>query len=135
MFLAMSRIFERFSVRRVLLASFLLAALRWLLLGSFAEFFWVLIVAQLLHAATFGSFHAAAIAFVQCNFSDREQGRGQALYSALVGTGGVIGALYSGYSWNLLGPTLTFSVASIAALAAAIIIGLRLHEPNQGAMQ
>lgn len=135
MFLAMSRIFGRFSVRRVLLASFLLAALRWLLLGSFAEFFWVLIVAQLLHAATFGSFHAAAIAFVQCSFSDREQGRGQALYSALVGTGGVIGALYSGYSWNLLGPTLTFSVASIAALAAAIIIGLRLHEPNQGAMQ
>ncbi len=34
MFLAMSRILARFSVRRVLLVSFLLAALRWLLLGA-----------------------------------------------------------------------------------------------------
>jgi PPP family 3-phenylpropionic acid transporter len=61
MFMAMSRILARFSLRRVLLASFLLAALRWVLLGSFAEFLWVLLFAQVLHAATFGSFHAAAI--------------------------------------------------------------------------
>jgi len=135
MFLAMSRILTRFSVRRVLLASFLLAALRWWLLGSFAEVFWLLLVAQLMHAATFGSFHAAAIAFVQRSFGDRQQGQGQALYAALAGTGGALGALYSGYSWNLLGPTLTFSIASLAALAAAIIIGLRLQEPNQGTVQ
>ncbi len=55
-FLLMSRILARFSVRRVLLASFLLAALRWLLLGSLAEFLWVLLLAQVLHAATFGGF-------------------------------------------------------------------------------
>ena len=135
MFLGMSRILTRFSVRRVLLASFLLAAVRWLLLGSFAEFFWVLLLAQVMHAATFGSFHAAAIAFVQRSFGDRQQGQGQALYAALAGTGGALGALYSGYSWNLLGPTLTFSIASIAALAAAVIIGFRLQEQNQGTLQ
>jgi len=112
-----------------------LAALRWLLLGSFAEFFWVLLLAQVMHAATFGSFHAAAIAFVQRSFGDRQQGQGQALYAALAGTGGALGALYSGYSWNLLGPTLTFSIASVAALAAAVIIGFRLQEQNQGTLQ
>jgi len=132
MFLGMSRILTRFSVRRVLLASFLLAALRWLLLGAFAEFFWVLLLAQVMHAATFGSFHAAAIAFVQRSFGARQQGQGQALYAALAGTGGALGALYAGYSWNLLGPALTFSIASVAALAAALIIGFRLHEQNQG---
>nr|WP_232243982.1 MFS transporter [Pseudomonas gessardii] len=128
MFMAMRRILSRFSVRRVLVASFLLAALRWLLLGSFAEFLWVLLFAQLLHAATFGSFHAAAIQFVQRSFGARQQGQGQALYAALAGTGGALGALYSGYSWNQLGPTLTFSIASLAALAAAWIMALRLPE-------
>lgn len=128
MFMAMRRILSRFSVRRVLVASFLLAALRWLLLGSFAEFLWVLLFAQLLHAATFGSFHAAAIQFVQRSFGARQQGQGQALYAALAGTGGALGALYSGYSWNQLGPTLTFGIASLAALAAAWIMALRLPE-------
>ncbi|MBN0975616.1 MFS transporter [Pseudomonas hygromyciniae] len=128
MFMAMSQILTRFSVRRVLVASFLLAALRWLLLGSFAEFLWVLLFAQLLHAATFGSFHAAAIQFVQRSFGARQQGQGQALYAALAGSGGALGALYSGYSWNQLGPTLTFSIASLAALAAALVMALRLPE-------
>jgi len=128
MFMGMSKILARFSVRRVLLASFLLAALRWLLLGSLAEYLWLLLLAQVLHAATFGSFHAAAIQFVQRSFGARQQGQGQALYAALAGTGGAMGALYSGYSWNALGATLTFSIASLAALAAAVIIATRMQE-------
>jgi PPP family 3-phenylpropionic acid transporter len=35
-----------------------------------------------------------------------------------------LGALYSGYSWKLLGPQFTFGMASAAALAAAVIIAL-----------
>ena len=128
MFLAMSWILARFSLRRVLLASLLLAALRWWLLGTFAEHPGVLLFAQLLHAATFGSFHAAAIAFVQRSFGARQQGQGQALYAALAGTGGALGALYSGYSWNALGATITFSIASVAALVAAVIIAFRMTE-------
>lgn len=128
MFLAMSWILARFSLRRVLLASLLLAALRWWLLGTFAEHPGVLLFAQLLHAATFGSFHAAAIAFVQRSFGARQQGQGQALYAALAGTGGALGALYSGYSWNALGATITFSIASVAALVAAVIIAFRMKE-------
>ncbi|MEG1041661.1 MAG: MFS transporter [Pseudomonas sp.] len=131
MFLAMSRILARVSLRRVLMASFVLAALRWLLLGNFAEHLLVLLIAQVLHAATFGSFHAASIAFVQRSFAARQQGQGQALYAALAGTGGALGALYSGYSWNLLGAATTFSIASLAALAAAVIIATRMHEAEK----
>jgi PPP family 3-phenylpropionic acid transporter len=128
LFLVMARILARYSVRVVLLASFLIAALRWLLLGNFAEQLPVLLFAQLLHAFTFGSFHAAAIHFVQRRFGPRQQGQGQALYAALAGTGGALGALYSGYSWSSLGPVWTYVIASLAALAAAVIIATRLQE-------
>ncbi len=128
LFIVMARILARYSVRVVLLASFLIAALRWLLIGNFADQLPVLLFAQLLHAATFGSFHAAAIHFVQCRFGPRQQGQSQALYAALAGTGGALGALYSGYSWSSLGPVWTYAIASLAALAAAVIIATQLQE-------
>jgi PPP family 3-phenylpropionic acid transporter len=122
MFMVMSRVLQRFSVRKVLLASFLLAALRWVLLGGFADHLAILLLVQVMHAATFGAFHAAAIHFVQSSFGSRQQGQGQALYAALSGVGGAVGALYSGYSWNTLGPGWTFGIASIAAMGAAVMI-------------
>lgn len=124
LFVVMARLLARFSVPQVLIASFLLAALRWLLLGTLADHLGVLLLAQLLHAATFGSFHAAAIHFVQRSFGHAQQGQGQALYAALAGIGGALGALYAGYTWNSLGPAWTFVLASLAALAAA---GLAWH--------
>jgi len=127
-FLVMAKLLKHFSVRQVLATSFLLAAVRWMLLGTLADHLAVLLVAQLLHAATFGSFHAAAIYFVQRSFGHRQQGQGQALYATLAGIGGALGALYSGYSWASLGPVWAFAIASVAALAAAIIITVSLRE-------
>ncbi|WP_137817784.1 MFS transporter [Pseudomonas sp. 2FG] len=127
LFLGMARILQRFSLRQVLLASFLITVVRWLLLGNLADHLPVLLVAQLMHAATFGSFHAAAIHFVQRSFGAQQQGQGQAMYASVSGIGGALGALYAGYSWNTLGPAWTFAIASLAALAAAVIIGLRLQ--------
>lgn len=121
LFMLMARLLARYSLRSVLLASFLITALRWLLLGNLAEHLPVLLFAQLMHAATFGAFHAAAMHFVQRSFADRQQGQGQALYAALAGVGGAIGALYSGYSWHSLGAAWTFAIASVIALLAAVI--------------
>ncbi|MCI0916315.1 MFS transporter [Pseudomonas stutzeri] len=128
LFLVMAALLARFSLRQILLASFALAAIRWLLLGTLADHLGVLLVAQLMHAATFGSFHAAAIHFVQRSFGHRQQGQGQALYATLAGIGGALGALYSGYSWASLGPLWTFAIASLAALAAAVIIAIPQQE-------
>ncbi|CDZ93920.1 MFS transporter [Pseudomonas saudiphocaensis] len=128
LFLVMAALLKRFSLRLVLVTSFLLAALRWILLGTLADHLLVLLLAQLMHAATFGSFHAAAVHFVQRSFGHRQQGQGQALYATLAGIGGALGALYSGYGWTSLGPTWVFAIASLAALAAAAIMVIPLHK-------
>ncbi|MCW1936758.1 MFS transporter [Pseudomonas sp. MDMC_285] len=126
LFLVMARLLQRYSLRAVLLASFLITAVRWLLLGNLAQYLPVLLLAQCMHAATFGAFHAACIHFVQRSFADRQQGQAQALYVSLAGIGGALGALYAGYSWKSLGPGWTFAIASLVALLAAFIIATRL---------
>lgn len=126
LFLVMARLLQRYSLRVVLLASFLITAVRWLLLGNLPQYLPVLLLAQCMHAATFGAFHAACIHFVQRSFADRQQGQAQALYVSLAGIGGAMGALYAGYSWKSLGPAWTFAIASLVALLAAFIIAARL---------
>jgi PPP family 3-phenylpropionic acid transporter len=83
----------------------------------------VLLFAQVLHAATFGAFHAASIGYVHKLFRGRLQSRGQAIYGSIsFGVGGAIGALASGYAWDLWGPALTFTLAAASALAGMLIL-------------
>ncbi|HDZ57175.1 MAG TPA: MFS transporter [Pseudomonas xinjiangensis] len=128
LFMLMARLLAHCSLKQLLVTSFLLASLRWLLLGTLADQLIVLLFAQILHAATFGIFHVASVHFIQRNFSERLQGQGQALYATLAGIGGALGALYSGYSWNTIGPMWTFGIASCAALLAAAVLITRLPE-------
>lgn len=129
LFMLMSRLLQRFSLKQLLIASFLLAAVRWLLLGLQADNLVWLTLAQLMHAATFGCFHVVAVHFVQRSFGERQQGQGQALYATLAGCGGALGALYSGYSWNSLGAGWTFALASLAAVLAALLLWWWMREP------
>jgi len=118
-FLVMPRILGRYGIRAVLLTSFLLAAGRWLLIGYFPDSLALLIVAQTLHAASFGTFHAAGMQTVYRFFVGRHQHRGQAVYSTVAfGVGGAIGSYYSGHTWEILGPGLTFAIAAGAAILA-----------------
>src|SRR5262245_40470262 len=99
-FVWMPHLYRAFSPRQILLASFALAALRFLLIGWLPGSLAALLIAQMLHAASFGSFHAAAIGMVHRFFRGRHQARGQALYGSLAyGVGGVIGGFASGYLW------------------------------------
>ena len=121
-FLLMQRLLLRVALRPILLASFFLAALRWLLIGLFPHHLSMLIIAQMLHAATFGAFHASAMQMVHRFFTGRHQHRGQAIYgSASFGIGGAVGSFYSGYTWTTLGPTGTFGIAAAAAGAAFVV--------------
>lgn len=121
-FLAMPRLLVRYDVRTVLLASFGLASARWLLIGFFPQDMTLMILAQVLHAATFGSFHAAGIQMVYRFFTGRHQHRGQAAYSTIsFGLGGAIGSFYSGHIWEALGPAVTYGIAAgCAALAFGV---------------
>lgn len=121
-FLVMHRWLPRFGIRKVLLASLLLAGLRWVLIALFADKIAVLIAAQSLHAASYGAYHAASIAWVHQHFTGRNQGRGQALYSSVsFGAGGAMGSLLSGYLWLSPGPEITFLLAALTATGAFII--------------
>lgn len=129
-FLVMRDLLERFGARRVLIFSLALAVLRWLLIGGFAALLPVAIFAQLLHAATFGTFHAAAIHLVHRYFRGRTQGRGQALYNSLsFGAGGAAGSLVGGLLWAELGPAVTFGVAACAAALGLLAAWRWLERP------
>ncbi|MDH4133387.1 MAG: MFS transporter, partial [Gammaproteobacteria bacterium] len=125
-FLVMARILKRVSVRAVLMASFALAAIRWLMIGYFPDNLPLLIVAQTLHAASFGTFHAAGMQMVYKFFVGKHQHRGQAVYSTVAfGMGGAIGSYYSGHTWATLGPGITFVIAAVAA-GLAFVVAMRL---------
>jgi PPP family 3-phenylpropionic acid transporter len=127
-FVWMPHLYRAFSPRQILLASFALAAVRFLLIGWLPGSFAALLVAQALHAASFGSFHAAAIGVVHRFFRGRHQARGQAIYGSLAyGVGGALGGLASGYAWAGLGPALTFTGASLCAVAGLALIAWKLR--------
>lgn len=121
-FLAMPRVFARVRVESVLLLTLLVAVLRFLLIGWQAGNLPLLLLAQLMHAFTFGAYHASALALVHRYFTGKNQARGQALYNSLAfGVGGTIGSLYSGAAWEALGPGLTYSLAAGFALLGALL--------------
>ncbi|OOZ24200.1 MFS transporter, partial [Solemya velum gill symbiont] len=118
----MHKLLERFGARTLLIASLAIAGLRWLLIGHFGDSLAILLFAQLLHAATFGSFHAAAIHYVHHAFTHKLQGRGQALYSSIsFGAGGAAGSVASGATWELWGATTVFSIAAVIAFSGMLI--------------
>jgi PPP family 3-phenylpropionic acid transporter len=74
----------------------------------------------LLHAATFGSFHAAAVAAVHRVFPENAQARGQTLFSSVTyGAGAAAGLVLSGWAWEAGAAPLAFSASALAALAGA----------------
>ncbi|MGZ8942740.1 MAG: MFS transporter [Methylobacter sp.] len=122
LFIYMRQVLKRFSLRAILLTSILLSVVRWLIIGWGVDYFWLLLFAQLLHAATFGGAHVAAIHLVHLYFGDRHQGKGQALYASLTfGLGGMIGSYYSGYYWESFGAELVYSMAAAFCCIAFII--------------
>ncbi len=128
-FMLMARLSQRFSLRDILMASFAAAVLRFALMGWGVESVYVMIFVQLLHGLTFGAYHAASIAAVNLWFPGRAQGRGQALYSSLsFGAGGLLGALISGKTWDILGAGWTFMLSSIFAFAGLLLVWRWVHE-------
>ena len=114
LFVFMHRLIGRFGAERLFVLAMLLTGIRWILLGVWVDHLPVLLVAQVLHAATYGLFHASAIHLIHHVFPGRLQGRGQALYSGVsYGVGGALGSLLSGYGWETLGSTQTFYIATV----------------------
>lgn len=108
-------------------ACFALTALRWLMLAALPASVPVLVLVQLLHAVSFGAFHALAIALVHRLFTAARQGRGQALYSSLsFGAGGAAGSAVAGLLWASAGAQASWlAAAGAAALGGVVALGIR----------
>ncbi len=127
-FLVIHRLLPRYGAKVLLLLSLGLTTLRWLLVAWFVDSLAVMVFSQLLHAASFGVYHAVAIYLIHKMFVGKHQGRGQALYSSLsFGAGGAIGSLISGYLWSGMGATVTFQVAALLSAAAFLLAWRGLH--------
>ena len=122
-FLLAPRIFARWSTGAVLVCSFACAVLRFAAIGWGVESLPVLVAAQLLHAASFGSYHAAALGQVSRWFPGGRRSRGQALYMSLsFGAGGMVGGLGAGLAWDSIGPAWTFTAASVCAALGLLLV-------------
>lgn len=121
-FMRMHKLVPKFGLKRLLIISLLLAAVRWLIIAFVPMSLPLMVLAQILHAATFGVYHAVAIQLIHIYFVGQHQGKGQALYSSVsFGAGGAVGSLYAGFAWESFGTTMTFIIASIVSLLAAYI--------------
>jgi PPP family 3-phenylpropionic acid transporter len=121
-FLAMHRLMPRFGPRNLLMSALALTALRWYLIGHFIDSLAVVLFAQVLHAASFGLYHAVSIELFHRLFRGKHQGRGQALYSSVsFGAGGALGSYLSGLFWDSTSPQMIFNLAALAALMAFFI--------------
>lgn len=120
-FLSMPRLTRRWTLRTLLIASFVAALVRFVVIGWGIDSVALLSCAQLLHGLTFGAYHAAAIALINQWFEGRLQSRGQALYGSIsFGAGGMLGGLLSGLVWDVVGPAWTFTIASGFAFAGLL---------------
>ncbi|OGA49187.1 MAG: MFS transporter [Betaproteobacteria bacterium RIFCSPLOWO2_12_FULL_62_13] len=136
-FVWMPHLYRAFTLRQILIASFALAVVRFVAIGWGADSALLLLLAQTLHAATFGSFHAAAVGVVHQVFRGRHQARGQAIYGSFsFGLGGTLGGIASGYAWEASGAGAAFTLgAACAALGVGILwrwLRLGGQEPRAG---
>jgi len=119
-FLTQGRWFTRFGVYPLMTFAFAVAVVRFLLIAELATVWWILVIAQAMHAVTFAVHHSASILTIQRWFPGRAAARGQALYISMAyGLGGTIGSLVAAWLWSAFGPAWAF----IAGSAGAVIGG------------
>ncbi|TNC94532.1 MAG: MFS transporter, PPP family, 3-phenylpropionic acid transporter [Gallionellaceae bacterium] len=122
-FFLMPALVKRFGFTRILLISFSAAVLRFMLIGWMVDMVVVLLFAQVLHALTFGAYHAASVGLVHEYFKGRHQSKGQALFGSFTyGAGGVLGGLASGPIWQHWGANALYSFSAAMALLGLLLM-------------
>ena len=131
LFVLMHRVMPFFGVRKLILLSLGISVVRWIIIAYGVHSITLLLLAQLMHAATFGAFHAAAIELIRRTFPQQFAGQGQAVYSGLsFGVGGALGAVLSGFMWDY-SASATFVMASVASALAFIIAWCWVEEGDE----
>lgn len=126
-------LFRRFGIQRMMMLSLLAAVVRFGMIGFCAQSLIWLVLAQILHAATFGVHHSASVATLQRWFSGPLQARGQAMYTSIsYGLGGTLGGLVLSVFWDHFGARTVYLAAAVFALCGAVAAALsyrwQLHQ-------
>ncbi len=118
-----SKVLSRLDAEVVLQIAFGIGVFRFILMAFF-PLTWVLILAQLMHAGTFGAHHSAATKLLQRWFTGSLQARGQALMATVsYGLGGTLGGLLAGWLWDATEPRNVFVMAALACGLGGMAIG------------
>ncbi len=124
------RLLRRWSAHTLLTVALAATVLRWIWTGWFPESTIMLVLAQTLHMAGFGIFHAAAVHLIHRHFDGRIRNRGQALYSSLgFGLGGAVGSMMAGLLWSLGDPVVAWTAAAAIAASAALVVSRTAPAP------
>jgi PPP family 3-phenylpropionic acid transporter len=123
--------FKSFSLKTLISSSILLTALRWYIVGHYADSDIALALSQLIHALSFGLYHSASIAFIQQHFNANQQSRGQAIYiGGVYGIGGAVGAYMAGILWqDGMGAMTTFDFAALTAFIGGVFALFITNKP------
>jgi PPP family 3-phenylpropionic acid transporter len=126
------QIFNRFSIKAVLIFSFMVAALRWFIL-FFVQSAAAILLSQVLHAVTYGTFHIASILYIDRLAPDKAKTLGQAVNNATsYGLGLMVGFFFNGYLYEITGAFALFMVSSLIALCGGLIFwGFCLVDRNR----
>ena len=116
------KLLQRFRLADLLTFTFLIAAIRWVMVASFPESGWLVLITQIMHSVTYGLYHSVMIKLIDRLFQGRYQIRGQALYSSITfGLGGAIGSFISGHIWTVYGQNELFMVSGLMMLLVFVI--------------
>ncbi len=114
------KIFGRFSLESVLIFSFMIAALRWFML-FFAQSAAAILLSQVLHAVTYGTFHIASILYIDRLTPEKVKTLGQAVNNAIsYGLGLMVGFFLNGYFYEISGSFALFMISSLIAFSGGL---------------
>ncbi|NRR33527.1 MFS transporter [Oxalobacteraceae bacterium] len=129
-------LFRRWGARNMMFLALAIALLRFVMIGAGSHLLWLLVAAQLLHAATFALHHSASVMTLQRWFSGPLQARGQALFISIsYGIGGSLGGLFLAHWWEKTGPETVYYIASalVAGSMLAAWLSFRWQRQADGA--
>lgn len=117
-------IFKRYALEKVLVFSFAVAAIRWIVL-YFAREPALILSAQALHAVTYGTFHIASILCIDRLAPKQAKTVGQAVNNAVqYGLGLMVGFFLNGFLYERIGSAALFMMsAGIAVAGGALFWG------------
>jgi len=125
-----ARIFRHLAIERALFLAFLVAVVRWVVL-FFVTSPIAILLAQLLHAATYGLFHVACILYMEQLSTPRNRTVAQVANNAVsYGLGLMVGFLVNGWLYDRYGAHLFLMSAGISLCGAALIYLTTSSQPD-----